>query len=67
MYVSDHFALFLKGLEQCVHLEELILNDNLVKKIEGLDKSLCASVYSFESLCDLSVTQICENLLHRIS
>ena len=30
-----------KGLEQCVHLEELILNDNLVKKVEGLDFTFC--------------------------
>lgn len=32
-----------KGLEQCIHLEELILNDNLVKKVEGLD-SVCVCV-----------------------
>ena len=32
----DYVAYFVKGLEQCVHLEELILNNNLIKKIEGL-------------------------------
>ena len=34
---------FVKGLEQCVHLEELILNDNLVKKVEGLDLCVCTT------------------------
>lgn len=36
-YLQDHvITSFVKGLEQCVHLEELILNDNFIKKIEGL-------------------------------
>ena len=47
------YCVFVKGLEQCVHLEELILNDNLVKKIEGLAfvcvcLSTCMCVYQLD-------------------
>jgi len=33
---TGHVMLYFKGLDHCVQLEELILSDNLLKKLEGM-------------------------------